>query len=161
TLIIDPTAQAHLELTSSASGDSRLTLLHAIDATQSPGGSRLMRRRLLAPLKDVAQIRRRLDVVELFVIHSGLRELLPQELAEVTDIERLSTRVAVGEATPRDLGKLRDGLVAARAAAALLTEIADAALRETLETTAPVDTLPELTEELERALVERPPAQVK
>ncbi len=161
TLLIEPTAQAHLELVTSASGDARLTLLHAIDATMSPGGSRSLRRRLLSPLKDVAQIRRRLDKVELFVIHSALRERLRRELENVTDLERLSARVFVGEATPRDLGKLRDGLVAAQAAARLLTEIEDLALRETLETLEPPDTLPELCALLVRALVERPPAQPK
>jgi DNA mismatch repair protein MutS len=161
TLLIDPTAQAHLELVTSTSGDARLTLLHAIDATKSAGGSRLMRRRLLSPLKDVAQIRRRLDVVEVFVIHSALRERLRQELDGVTDLERLSARVNVGEATPRDLGKLRDGLVAAQAATRLLTEIDDLALRETLDTSEPPDTLPELCEVLSRALVENPPAQPK
>jgi DNA mismatch repair protein MutS len=161
TLLIDPTAQAHLELVTSASGDARLTLLAAIDATCTAGGSRLMRRRLLSPLKDVAQIRRRLDMVEVFVIHSALRERLRHELAEVTDLERLCTRVGVGEASPRDLGKLRDGLIAGRAAAALLTEIEDLSLRETLETLEPVDTLPELCAVLSRALVERPPVQPK
>jgi len=161
TLAIDPTAQAHLELVASASGDARLTLLHAIDATCTAGGSRLMRRRLLAPLKDIATIRRRLDMVEVFVIHSALRERLRRELDKVTDLERLCTRVAVGEATPRDLGKLRDGLVAAQAAVALLSDIDDPALRETLETREPPDTLPELTDTLARALVEHPPAQTK
>jgi DNA mismatch repair protein MutS len=161
TLLIDPTAQAHLELVTSSSGDARLTLLAAIDATCSPGGSRALRRRLLSPLKDVAQIRRRLDMVEVFVIHSALRERLRRELSMVTDLERLSTRVSVGEATPRDLGKLRDGLVAARAATRALTEIEDLALRDILETSSPIDTLPELTFVLERALVERPPAQPK
>ena len=161
TLLIDPTAQAHLELVTSASGDARLTLLAAIDATCTAGGSRLMRRRLLSPLKDVAQIRRRLDMVEVFVIHSALRERLRQELAEVTDLERLCTRVSVGEASPRDLGKLRDGLIAGRDSAALLTAIDDLSLRETLETLEPVDTLPELCAVLCRALVERPPVQPK
>jgi DNA mismatch repair protein MutS len=161
TLLIDPTAQAHLELVSSSSGDARLTLLHAIDATKSAGGSRLMRRRLLSPLKDVAQIRRRLDVVEVFVIHSALRERLRHDLDGVTDLERLSARVSVGEATPRDLGRLRDGLAAAQAATRLLTEIDDLALRETLDTREPPDTLPELYEVLSRALVESPPVQAK
>jgi DNA mismatch repair protein MutS len=161
TLLIDPTAQAHLELVTSASGDARLTLLAAIDATCTAGGSRLMRRRLLSPLKDVAQIRRRLDMVEVFVIHSALRERLRHQLAEVTDLERLCTRVSVGEASPRDLGKLRDGLIAGGASAALLTDIEDLSLRETLETLEPVDTLPELCAVLSRALVERPPAQPK
>jgi DNA mismatch repair protein MutS len=161
TLLIDPTAQAHLELVKSASGDARLTLLGSIDMTESPGGSRLMRQRLLSPLKDVAQIRRRLDMVEVFVIHSALRGGLRRELAKVTDIERLSVRALVGEATPRELGRLRDGLVAAQAAVELLSNLADPALRETLGTHGPVDTLDELTAELARALVERPPAQPK
>jgi DNA mismatch repair protein MutS len=161
TLLIDPTAQAHLELVTSASGDARLTLLAAIDATCTAGGSRLMRRRLLSPLKDVAQIRRRLDMVEVFVIHSALRERLRTELGAVTDLERLCTRVGVGEASPRDLGKLRDGLNAGGAAAALLTDIEDLSLRETLETLEPIDTLPELCSVLNRALVERPPVQPK
>ena len=161
TLLIDPTAQAHLELVTSASGDARLTLLAAIDATCSAGGSRLMRRRLLSPLKDVAQIRRRHDMVEVFVIHSALRERVRQQLAEVTDLERLCTRVGVGEATPRDLGKLRDGLRAGQEAVALLSDIDDLSLRETLGTLAPVDTVPELGAVLCGALVERPPAQPK
>jgi DNA mismatch repair protein MutS len=161
TLLIDPTAQAHLELVRSASGDSRLTLLGALDMTQSPGGSRLLRQRLLSPLKDVAQIRRRLDMVEAFVIHSALRDRVRRELANVTDIERLSVRAAFGEATPRELGRLRDGLVAGQAAARLLAEVEDPALRETLDTLLPVDTLEELTRELASALVERPPSQAK
>lgn len=161
TLLIDPTAQAHLELVTSLSGDPRLTLLGVIDMTCSALGSRLLRRRLLSPLRDVSQIRRRLDMVEVFVIHSALRDKLRRELADVTDIERLSVRAGIGEATPRELGKLRDGLVAARSAAALLGAVEDPSLRQTLETEHAVDTLPELTTELERALVERPPAQAK
>jgi DNA mismatch repair protein MutS len=158
-MIIDPTAQAHLELVASASGDPRLTLLGAIDMTCSPGGARLLRRRLLAPLKEVADIRRRLDMVEGFVIHSALRTQVRSELARVTDIERLSVRASFGEATPKDLGKLRDGLSAAAAAAQLLSDLEDPALREVLGTHEPIDTAPDLTRELGEALVERPPAQ--
>ncbi len=161
TLLIDPTAQAHLELVTASSGDARLTLLGTIDMTCSAGGSRLLRRRLLSPLTDVSQIRRRLDMVEVFVIHSALRDGLRRELAKVTDIERLSVRATFGEATPRELGKLRDGLLAAKAAVALLGELEDPALKETLETHGPIDTLDDLTHELARALVERPPAQPK
>ena len=161
TLLIDPTAQAHLELVTASSGDTRLTLLGTIDMTCSAGGSRLLRRRLLSPLTDVGQIRRRLDMVEVFVIHSALRDGLRRELAQVTDIERLSVRATIGEATPRELGKLRDGLLAATAAVALLGGLEDPALKETLETHDPIDTLEELTLELARALVARPPAQPK
>jgi DNA mismatch repair protein MutS len=160
-LLIEPTAQAHLELIRSASDPSGPTLLQALDLTCTVGGSRLLRRRLCSPLKDVAQIRRRLDLVEAFVIHSALRDRLRRELEAVTDLERLSVRAGLGEATPRDLGRLRDGLIAARAAARWLSEPADPELRLTLQTAEPIDTLDELIEILANALVENPPAQPK
>lgn len=157
TLLIERVAQQHLELTESVSGNKQATLLGAIDATCSPGGARLLRRRLLAPLTDVAQIRRRHDQVELFVVHARLREALRQALDGLGDLERLSVRASLGEATPRDLGGLRDGLAAAARAAQVLGEVRDAELCEVLGLSgAPIDTLPELAEELARALVERP-----
>src|SRR5262245_31202876 len=103
-LLIDPTAQSHLELVRSAAGPGGPTLLQALDLTCSAGGSRLLRRRLCSPLREVAQIRRRLDRVEAFVIHSALRERLRRELSALTDLERLGVRASLGEATPRDLG---------------------------------------------------------
>ncbi len=97
----------------SVSGNKQATLLGVIDATVTPAGTRLLRRRLLGPLVDVERIRRRLDQVELFVQNPRLREELRAALDGVGDLERLSTRAALGEATPRDLGALRDGLKAA------------------------------------------------
>jgi DNA mismatch repair protein MutS len=160
-LLIDPTAQAHLELVRSAADPRGPTLLQALDLTCTAGGSRLLRQRLCSPLKDVAQIRRRLDLVEALVVHSALRDQLRRELEKVTDLERLSVRASLGEATPRDLGRLRDGLVAARAAALGLCAPLDPELRLTLHTAEPVDTLDELVETLAGALVDRPPAQPK
>lgn len=156
-LLIERVAQQHLELTESVSGNKQATLLGAVDATCSPAGARLLRRRLLAPLTDVARIRRRHDQVELFVVHARLREQLREALSELRDIERLSVRAALGEANPRDLGGLRDGLSAAARAMAVLSGLRDAELREVLGLSeVPVDTLPELQAELDRALVERP-----
>ncbi|MEY4550794.1 MAG: hypothetical protein RL685_6989 [Pseudomonadota bacterium] len=160
-LLIEPTAEAHLELVRSLSGAGGPTLLQALDLSCTAGGSRLLRRRLCAPLKDVAQIRRRLDVVEAFVIHSALRDRLRRELESVTDLERIGVRASLGEATPRDLGRLRDGLTAARAAVGLLSEPRDPELRQVFETQERLDTLDELLETLTQALVERPPLHAK
>jgi DNA mismatch repair protein MutS len=162
TLAIDPVAQRHLELTESWSGDKRATLLGTLDATLTSPGARLLRRRLVAPLSDVARIRRRHDEVELFVVHSRSRAELRAALSDVTDLERLATRAAMGDATPRDLGAIRDGVVAARNAFTVLDAIDDAASRETLGIAAgAVDLLDDVRDELTRALVERPPAQPK
>ncbi|WP_437537180.1 DNA mismatch repair protein MutS [Sorangium sp. So ce726] len=125
TLRIDETAQAHLELVRAADGGRRGTLLDVIDCTVTPGGARLLRRRLLSPLADLAGIRRRLDEVELFVSHPRARGELREALGGVGDLERLSVRALLGEATPRDLGLLRDGLTAAPAAIAAVRSIPD------------------------------------
>jgi DNA mismatch repair protein MutS len=160
TLVIDGTAQTHLELVESPAGRAA-SLLGVIDCTLTPPGARLLRRRVLAPLADVARIRRRHDQVELFVQNPRLRAELRAALAAVGDLERLAMRAALGEASPRELGALRDGLAGAARSAAVLEEQSDATMRETLGLGAAVDTVGELREELERALVERPPQQPK
>jgi len=161
-LAIDQVAQRHLELVESSSGNRQSTLLGVIDATCTPLGARRLRRRLLSPLMDVAKIRRRLDQVELFVNERRLRAELRGALGEVGDIERLAVRVVLGEASPRDLGALRDGLLAARRAAEVLEGVSDVFARETLGLGAePVDTVADLAMDLASALVERPPSAQK
>lgn len=161
-LVLDATAQAHLELITSLSSNRNATLLGVIDATRTPAGARLLRRRLLAPLVDVERIRRRLDLVELFVHNSRLRADLRAVLDGVGDLERLAVRVSLRESTPRDLGALRDGLHAAARADDVLRGLSDPGYLETLELdTSPPDLVADLAELLSRALVERPPAQAK
>ncbi len=160
-LNIDATAQAHLELVESPAGKAA-TLLRVIDATRTPPGARLLRRRLLSPLLDVERIRRRLDAVELFLVNPRLRAELADILREVGDLERLAVRALIGEATPRDLGALRDGLLAAERAKVALESLEDPAFREVLGLdAAPPDAVPELARALGLALVERPPALSK
>jgi len=160
TLVIDPTAQGHLELVESPAGRAA-SLLGVLDCTVTPPGARLLRRRLLSPLADVARIRRRLDQVELFVQNPKLRAELRAALGEVGDLERLAMRAALGEATPRELGALRDGLSGAGRSADVLETLHETAARECLGLAEPVDRVADLVAELERALVERPPQQPK
>jgi DNA mismatch repair protein MutS len=162
-LVIDEVAQQHLELVTSAHGDRKTTLLSVIDETKSAAGARLLRRWLLSPLRDVVRIKRRLDAVELFVGHAKLRDDLRRALEGVGDLERLATRAALSEATPRDLGAIRDGLVAARDVVAILSSLeteAELAILD-LGSGVVVDTLSEIEGELIRALVDRPPSQPK
>ena len=160
-LVIDAVAQRHLELTESASGLRQATLLGVIDVTESAAGARLLRRRLLAPLVDVGRIRRRHDQVELFVVHPRLRADVRAALSDVTDLERIVSRASLGEANPRELGSLRDGLAAAARVFSVLGSVEDRESRETLGLVGPVDLCSDLAAELMRALVERPPAQAK
>ncbi len=161
-VVIDEVAQRHLELVDSMSGDRQTTLLSVVDQTCTPLGARLLRRWLLAPLRDASRVRRRLDRVELFVVQARLRAEVREELRAVGDIERLATRAALLEASPRDLGGLRDGLRAAARVVAVLETLEVTADRETLALgEGPLDVVGDLFDELNRALVERPPTQAK
>src|SRR4029077_6642207 len=73
TLVLDEATQSHLELVRSVDGGERGSLLGEIDVTKTAPGARLLRRRLLAPLAGVAEIRRRHDAVELVGQHPGTR----------------------------------------------------------------------------------------
>jgi len=156
---IDETAQLHLELVRAADGGRAGSLLDVVDATVTPPGARALRRRLLAPLVDVGAIRRRLDEVELFVTHVRVRDELRAALGESGDLERLAIRAKLGEATPRDLGALRDGLAAAPRAIEAVRRIPEAGAAAMLG--ADVDPLADLAADLAAALVDRPPPHAR
>jgi len=136
------------------------TLLEVLDRTLTPMGARLLRGWLLAPLVDPAAITARLDAVEVLVDDVRGRDRLREALDGVRDVERLAGRAALGRATARELGALRDSILRlpdvraaldgleARGRASLLEEAADR-----------LDLLQDVGDELARALVERPPAQ--
>ena len=124
------------------------TLLEVIDRTLTPMGGRLLRRWLLAPLVDPAAINARLEAVEILVKDGRGRERLREALDGVRDLERLAGRAALGRATPRELGALRDSI----------QRLPDVAGAHSLSLT--LDLLAEIGAELARALVERPPAQL-
>lgn len=158
---LDQSAQRHLELVESTVGDKKATLLHVLDRTGSPGGARLLRRRLLAPLTDAVAIGARLDAVQALVENPQVRAELRRAMAQVGDLERLAVRGSVGEATPRDLGNVRKGLLAAADVFAQLKKLPTAKELRLFGADAKVDLVLELRGELERALVERPPALAK
>ncbi|MBL8721129.1 MAG: DNA mismatch repair protein MutS [Myxococcales bacterium] len=160
-LVMDDATIGHLELVRGVDGDQKTTLLTQLDATRTAGGARLLRRWLLAPLRDVAAIRRRHDAVELFLLDAPVREALRGHLGRIADLERLCTRAALGQANPRDLGALRDGIAELPAVATLLAQIRDPQAAEVLGLERPLDVLDDLLHELARALVDAPPAQAR
>ncbi len=158
-LQIDEVAQMHLEIVHAADGSKKGSLLSVIDRTRTPSGARLLRRWLLAPLLDVGAIRRRQDAVEAFVNDAVTRGSLREVLSRVGDIERLAVRAVLKEATPRDLGALRDSLAEAPRAVDLVKALSDADARAVLGLGAgQVDLVEDLRALLTAALVDRPPA---
>ncbi len=87
-----------------------IPLINILDHTLTPMGSRLMKRWMVLPLKDIAKIEERLDVVEAFHKNSGLRDQIAEHLKAINDLERLISKVAVGRINPRELQQLRNAL---------------------------------------------------
>src|SRR2546422_124763 len=161
-LPLDEMTRRNLELVEPLrAGAEGATLLEVIDRTLTPMGGRLLRRWLLAPLVDPAAINARLDAVQVLVADGRGRDRLREALDGVRDLERLAGRAALGRATPREMGALRDSIrrlpdaraaldgVEGRERAALLEQAADR-----------FELLQDLGDELARALVDRPPAQL-
>ena len=88
------------------------SLLDVIDRTLSPMGSRMMRRWLTFPLKDVAAINQRLDVVDHLFRFPEDKSTLEEKMSLIGDLERLTSKVAVGRVTPREMVQLRVALSA-------------------------------------------------
>ncbi|WP_151954474.1 DNA mismatch repair protein MutS [Sphingomonas sp. EC-HK361] len=110
TMAIDAATRESLELTQTASGQRKGSLLDAVDRTVTGAGARLLAADIGAPLMDRAGIEARFDLVALFHDDAALRDALRGNLRALPDIGRALGRIAVGRGSPRDLGQLRDGL---------------------------------------------------
>ena len=87
-------------------------LLNVIDKTICPMGARLLRRWIVFPLKDVAPINERLDVVEYYFRQPDFKTLIEEQLHLIGDLERIISKVAVGRVTPREVVALKTALYA-------------------------------------------------
>lgn len=99
----------NLELVHSPNENAK-TLIDIIDQTLTPMGSRLMRRWVVMPIKDVAAIEQRLSVVDQLVRNAELADGLRQHVRGIGDLERLISKVAVGRINPRELLQLKRSL---------------------------------------------------
>ncbi len=87
-----------------------VTLLDVIDKTISPMGSRLLKRWLALPLKDLGAIRERHEVVQYLVEQPEIAQELQQQLKMISDLERLVSKIATGKISPKELLTLTDSL---------------------------------------------------
>ena len=88
------------------------TLLDVMDRTVTPMGSRLLKRWLALPLKDVLLIRERHNMVEQIWQDEEFREFLAEQIKKIGDLERIISKVAVGRIAPRELVQLKNALIA-------------------------------------------------
>lgn len=89
-----------------------VTLLDIIDQTISPMGGRLLKRWLALPLKDLNAIKKRHELVKFFIDSDNFSTIVSYQLKQISDLERLISKVATGKASPREIVLLKDSLKA-------------------------------------------------
>ena len=156
-VVMDAATRRNLELTLNLSGSVENTLAEVLDNTATPMGSRLLKRWIHQPSRDLATLTRRQDSIAL-LIDQGRYEDLRAPLRQVGDMERGLARLALRSARPRDLSRLRSAL---QALPEIQQQLADAngACLSTLSAT--ISQYPDLAELLEHAVVDTPPVLIR
>ncbi len=138
-------------------GTSQFTLLEILDQTQTPMGSRLIKKWLRRPLLNKEKIQVRLDAVEVIVTDTLLRANVREILGNIGDIERIISKVGLGKANGRDLLALKDSLLCIPELKTLLDK--GAKLLSTVKDH--LYDLSELVQLIERSIQEDPPLSIR
>jgi len=154
---IDAASRRNLELDTNISGGEANTLFEIVDKTTTAMGSRLLKRWINRPIRSRMILNQRLDAIQ-FLADDYRYELLQGHLKKIGDIERITTRVALRSARPRDLARLRDAF-------AVLPEL-DLTLQAfpaplLMSLNAGCKPFPEMSAKLNSAIIENPPVVIR
>ena len=156
---LDLAARRNLELTETLrSKEKRGSLLWVLDKTKTAMGGRLLRSWMEKPLLNQQEIDQRLDAVEELTKRTVDREELIANLKEVSDMERVMARIVTGTASCRDLIALSNGSYRLPELKKILETMDAELLRQLYEE---LDTLDDLRQLIDRAIVDDPPFSVR
>ncbi len=156
---LDPATRRNLEITETIRGESAPTLMSLFDTCATSMGSRLLRHTLHHPLRDLARIRARLAAVALLAGDGKKQgEALRNELKACVDVERITARIALENARPRDLSGLRDTLKRLPRLNVLVAELDTPRLQELAADLPPLANVAAL---LARAILAEPAAMAR
>lgn len=154
---LDPATRRNLEISSNIRGGDEHTLFRVLDNTATPMGSRLLKRWLHRPLAVRTAIEQRLQAIAVLIEQSPLADW-QKALRAVGDMERVLARVALGNARPRDLVRLRQAFTQLPAMIARIEKVGSAEL-QALATG--LKAFPEHLALLQNAIIDEPPALVR
>ena len=162
-LVLDPVSVRNLELltpifTEETKGSGPTTLIAALDATVTGMGARLLRGWILRPLIDVDAIEARLGAVAHLLQQTVVRGEIRKELRGIQDLERLTSRITLGQAMPRELVALRRSLAQLPVLKNFVTPKPSGGSELLRELHDEIDELADVRELLEKAIAEEPPA---
>ena len=156
---LDLDARRNLELTETLRGkEKKGSLLWVLDKTHTSMGGRMIRSWLEKPLLDAVEIQRRQSAVEELVGDTVCRGELQEALKQVTDLERVTTRIVTGTVNGRDLLNLASGLRALPAIKSQLAGLRSPMLQKLEQA---VDPLTDCADMIENTLVDEPPITIR
>lgn len=158
TVILDAATRRNLEIDQNLAGGRENTLISVMDKTATAMGSRLLRRWLNQPLRDIDTLLHRQSAIQWFRTHYRY-EAAAEHLKGIGDIERILSRVGLGSARPRDLERLRDALASLPS---LQNALMDESRPQHINRLAHlVSEFPEQASLLEKAIIDNPPVVIR
>ena len=158
-MILDSATRKNLELVETLREKNKFgSLLWAVDKTKTNMGARLLKNWICQPLKDINQILVRQNSISEFVEKTSIRKSFIENLERVYDIQRLSTRMSNGSASPRDFLSLKESLFVLPELAKIAESLEFNPLKK-IESYLPE--IQEYTNLIDRTLMENPPTVLK
>lgn len=158
-MVLDQSTRRNLELTSMIfTNQKKGSLLWVLDKTRGTMGKRLLQDWLENPLLDIEEIRKRQEGVKEIFDDPLMLEELKSVLGNIHDLERISSRIAYGSGTPRDLASLRDSIQYLPELHQLLLKMRSPVFEEMA---GHFDDLSDIYKLIASAIVDEPPTQLK
>ena len=156
-MVLDAATRRNLELCATIRNGSREgTLLGVLDRCITPMGHRLMSSWVNRPLLDIMEINHRLDGVEYYSRDGLMRADFRKKLRSIADLERITSRISIGSASPRELIALRDSLAAIPALQLLIV-----GLNQTHPSYSLIDDCAAVRELISQAILDEPAASLQ
>ncbi len=157
-LYLDETCQRNLEIFSNTLDSKKYaSLFWTIDRTNSAMGSRMLRRWLQYPLLDIAQIENRYDAIEELRSDTIRLSDLSKLIGEISDIERISSKICYTHANPRDLIAIKNSIRPIEKIKGIITQI-NSELIQSINNQ--IDYLKDIFELIEKNIVDDPPVTI-
>ncbi|MGB0867651.1 MAG: DNA mismatch repair protein MutS, partial [Granulosicoccaceae bacterium] len=156
-VILDAATRKNLELDINLSGGQDFTLAWVMDRSATAMGSRLLRRWMHQPLRNVSLLKKRQAAVQALLKQDHF-DTIQSILKPIGDIERILSRVALRSARPRDLAKLRDALGYLPGLQQACSDLTAPLVKQLCKR---IGEFPALVAMLEKAVVENPPVVIR
>mgnify|MGYP003631836890 FL=1 len=156
-VVLDAATRRNLELTQNLQGGFENTLASILDKSSTPMGSRLLKRWLHFPLRDLTILTNRQNAIEQ-IITTDLHLDVQPILKGLGDIERIVSRIALGSARPRDFARLRNTLQALPELQSTLSSCNTGYVQALAQLMTPIPAIQNL---LEQAIVDNPPVLIR